>query len=206
MTDKISEQAKAIVRRNTEAVQGGGDWTLFDTLFADDFFDHSPPPGGTRDKAGVLELYKRLRAAFPDFRAEIHWQQVEGDVVTTFKTYHGTHQGDFLGIPATGKTVSFGNRRRHARRGRQDQRALGRRQSLLGSAAAGRDCAAAASFLLPSGQLRPAMLVTRVACALRDRCSRAASIWIPVKGEDRAYRPCRETLQFVTSPTGTCTQ
>jgi predicted ester cyclase len=27
--------------------------------------------------------------------------------VTTYKTYHGTHQGEFLGIPATGKQVSF---------------------------------------------------------------------------------------------------
>lgn len=107
MTHDISEIAKAVVRRNTEEVQGGGDWELFDKLFADDFFDHTPQPGGTRDKAGVLILYKRLRAAFPDFRPEIHWQRVEGDVVTTFKTYHGTHQGDFLGVPATGKTVSF---------------------------------------------------------------------------------------------------
>ena len=107
MTDMLSEKAKAVVRRNTDAVQGGGDWALFDTLFADNFFDHTPQPGGARDKAGVLDLYKRLRAAFPDFRAEIHWQRVEGDVVTTFKTYHGTHEGEFLGVPATGRTVSF---------------------------------------------------------------------------------------------------
>jgi predicted ester cyclase len=52
-------------------------------------------------------LYKRLRAAFPDFRPEIHWQAAAGDLVTTYKTYHGTHQGEFLGIPATGKKVSF---------------------------------------------------------------------------------------------------
>ena len=43
----------------------------------------------------------------PDFRPEIHWQTVEGDIVTTFKTYHGTHRGDFLGIAPTGKTIHF---------------------------------------------------------------------------------------------------
>lgn len=107
MTNDISEIAKAVVRRNTMEVQGGGNWQLFDTLFADDFYDHTPQPGGTRDKAGVLALYKRLRQAFPDFTPEIHWQRADGDVVMTFKTYHGSHQGEFLGVPGTGKKVSF---------------------------------------------------------------------------------------------------
>lgn len=107
MTSIISETAIAVVRHNTEAVQGGGDWDLFDELFADDFFDHTPQPGGARDKAGVLILYKRLREAFPDFTPEIHWQRADGDVVTTYKTYHGTHRGDFLGIAGTGTKVSF---------------------------------------------------------------------------------------------------
>ncbi len=107
MTNDISEAAKATIRRNTEEVQGGGDWALFDQLFADDFFDHTPQPGGTRDKAGVLVLYKRLREAFPDFTPEIHWQRADGDVVTTYKTYHGTHRGDFLGLARTGIRVSF---------------------------------------------------------------------------------------------------
>jgi steroid delta-isomerase-like uncharacterized protein len=107
MTANISETAKDVVRRNTEEVQGRGNWPLFNELFADDFFDHTPQPGGTRDKAGVLALYKRLREAFPDFTPEIHWQRVDGDVVTTFKTYHGTHRGNFLGIAGTGTKVSF---------------------------------------------------------------------------------------------------
>lgn len=107
MTQVISEQAKAVIRRNTEEVQGGGDWELFDALFSDDFYDHTPQPGMARDKANVLGLYKRLRVAFPDFTPEIHWQRADGDVVTTFKTYHGTHLGEFLGVSATGRKISF---------------------------------------------------------------------------------------------------
>jgi steroid delta-isomerase-like uncharacterized protein len=101
------EVAKAVVRRNTEQVQGQGDFALFDELFADDFVDHTPQPGTTPDKAGVRILYNRLREAFPDFRPEIHWQTVDGDVVTTYKVYHGTHLGIFLGVGPTGKTVQF---------------------------------------------------------------------------------------------------
>ncbi|MGL4961622.1 MAG: ester cyclase [Inquilinus sp.] len=103
----FSESAKAVIRRNTEEVQGGGDFDLFEQLFADDFVDHTPQPGGRPDKAGVRELYQRLRRAFPDFRPEIHWQRADGDVVTTYKTYHGTHLGEFLGVPATGRRVQF---------------------------------------------------------------------------------------------------
>jgi steroid delta-isomerase-like uncharacterized protein len=105
--DTAAEAAKAVVRRNTEEVQGQGDFALFDELFADDFVDHTPQPGTMPDKAGVRVLYHRLRDAFPDFRPDIHWQTAEGDVVTTYKTYHGTHLGDFLGIAPTGTAVQF---------------------------------------------------------------------------------------------------
>jgi steroid delta-isomerase-like uncharacterized protein len=105
--DDTADVAKAIVRRNTEKVQGEGDFALFDELFADDFVDHTPQPGTTPDKAGVRVLYTRLREAFPDFRPEIRWQSVEGDLVTTDKIYHGTHLGEFLGIPPTGRTIQF---------------------------------------------------------------------------------------------------
>ena len=107
MTVSTSDAAKAVVRRNTEEVQGEGNFELFEELFADDFVDHTPQPGGTADKAGARNLYRRLRAAFPDFHAEIHWQRADGDVVTTYKTYHGTHQGEFLGIAPTGRRVRF---------------------------------------------------------------------------------------------------
>ena len=86
----LSEAAKAVVRRNTEEVQGGGNFEVFEELFADDFLDHTPQPGRTPDKDGARQLYKLLRTAFPDFHADIHWQLADGDRVTTYKTYHGT--------------------------------------------------------------------------------------------------------------------
>lgn len=38
--------------------------------------------------AVAISLYKRSHEAFPDFTPEIHWQRVDGDVVTTFKSCH----------------------------------------------------------------------------------------------------------------------
>jgi steroid delta-isomerase-like uncharacterized protein len=103
----VSEEAKAVVRRSTEEVQSQGNFAVFEELFADDFVDHTVQPGTTPDKAGVRKLYTYLRAAFPDFHAEIHWQAADGDRITTFKTYHGTHKGTFLGIAPTNRRIQF---------------------------------------------------------------------------------------------------
>ena len=105
--DSVSDAAKAVVRRNTEEVQGGGNFDVFEELFADDFVDHTPQPRTSPDKAGVRKLYTYMRAAFPDFHAEIHWQLADGDRVTMYKTYCGTHEGPFFGVAPTHRTVHF---------------------------------------------------------------------------------------------------
>jgi steroid delta-isomerase-like uncharacterized protein len=106
-TTGISATAIAVVRRNTEEVQGRGDWALFDELFAEDFVDHTPQPATTPDKPGVLTLYQGLRSAFPDFTPDIRWQTASGDLVTTYKIYRGTHRGEFLGVAATGRAIEM---------------------------------------------------------------------------------------------------
>jgi steroid delta-isomerase-like uncharacterized protein len=107
MTSVADEAAIAVVRRNTEQVQGKGNWELFDELFADNFVDHTPQPGMTPDKAGVRQLYQALRTAFPDFHADIQWQIAADNLVTTYKIYHGTQTGPILGVAPTGRTVEF---------------------------------------------------------------------------------------------------
>lgn len=46
-----------VVRRNTDEVQSKANFDLFEELFADDFVDHTPQPGGTPDKSGARKLY-----------------------------------------------------------------------------------------------------------------------------------------------------
>jgi hypothetical protein len=58
-----AEALKALVRRNTEQVQGQGDFALFDELFADDFVDHTPQPGTAPNKAGVRVLGRDVPGA-----------------------------------------------------------------------------------------------------------------------------------------------
>src|SRR6266566_9396503 len=53
------------------------------------------------------DLGNILRTAFLDFHADIHWQLADGDRVTTYKTYHGTHRGEFLGAAPTARKIQF---------------------------------------------------------------------------------------------------
>ena len=61
-----SEAGIAVVRGNTEEVQGRGNFEIFEELFAADFVDHTPQPGGfTPDRDGARNLYRALRPHFP---------------------------------------------------------------------------------------------------------------------------------------------
>jgi steroid delta-isomerase-like uncharacterized protein len=101
-----TEENKAIIRRFVEEVQCKHNIQLMDELFSTDFYDH-----GRLSTTHTLEESKQFFAmsfaAFPDMRADIHDQVAEGDKVVTRKTFHGTHQGEFMGIPPTGKQVAF---------------------------------------------------------------------------------------------------
>jgi predicted ester cyclase len=46
-------------------------------------------------------------AAFPDLHADIEDMTAGGRMVSAYIRYSGTHKGEFQGIPATGKKVSF---------------------------------------------------------------------------------------------------
>ena len=62
-----SDAAKAVVRRNTEEVQGKGRFDIFEELFADDFVDHTPQPNMTPAKAGVRNSTATFVTQSPTF-------------------------------------------------------------------------------------------------------------------------------------------
>ncbi|MGP4727251.1 ester cyclase [Rhizobium sp. NFACC06-2] len=98
---------KAVIRQLLEGVQRDGDFDLFERLFATAYVDHTPFGGFSPDRNGTRQIYRTFRAAFPDWNAQVHFQIAEGDLVSTYKTYHGTHLGIFMGIAATGRATRF---------------------------------------------------------------------------------------------------
>lgn len=103
-----TEANKAVVRRFIEEYQNQRREETVIELLADDFVDRSPIGNFSPDKQGAIEMHGMLFGAFGDLRAEIHDQIAENDRVATRKTFRGTHTGEFMGVPATGRPVEIG--------------------------------------------------------------------------------------------------
>jgi predicted ester cyclase len=100
------KQNKLIVRRMNKEFIEGGNMNSFNEIFATDFINHTAPAGTPTGPDGVVYFFNHLRKpAFPDLKVIIHDQVAQDDKVTTRKSFHATHQGDFFGVPATNKNV-----------------------------------------------------------------------------------------------------
>jgi steroid delta-isomerase-like uncharacterized protein len=82
-----------------------GDIEGFAALLADDFVEHEETPGFPPTKEGVLEFFRMYRAAFPDLRMDAEDVLASGDKTVARVRATGTHRGELMGIPPTGKRV-----------------------------------------------------------------------------------------------------
>ena len=95
---------KSVMHRFFDGVNAG-DLSVIDDLVADDFVEREPFPGIAPDKEGVRQFFELFRSAFPDFRMEPHEIIAEGDLACVRSTTTGTHEGEFMGIPPTGRKI-----------------------------------------------------------------------------------------------------
>ena len=101
------EENKATVQMFYDEVLNRGNLDVIDKMTAENYVDHTAPPGMPPGREGEKQWFTMLRAAFPDGQTTIDDIIAEGDKVAVRATMTGTHQGDFMGIPATGKPVTI---------------------------------------------------------------------------------------------------
>jgi steroid delta-isomerase-like uncharacterized protein len=104
---RASDNNKKVLRRFYNEVVNAGNIDLIDELLADDFVEHEEVPGLPADREGVKQFFGMMRAAFPDVTFTAEQMLAEGDTVAARATIRGTHQGEFMGVPATGRPVEF---------------------------------------------------------------------------------------------------
>jgi steroid delta-isomerase-like uncharacterized protein len=97
---------KAVVSSFVEEVIHQGRLERVNDHVALDFVELDPLPGQQQGREGLKQVISAFRTAFPDIHWVIEEMVGEGDKVFSRFTWHGTHRGEFFGIPATGRQIT----------------------------------------------------------------------------------------------------
>jgi steroid delta-isomerase-like uncharacterized protein len=101
----MSQDNATIVRRFVDEVITQGNIEAAAQYVWEDVIEQVPLPGQGPGLEGLKDILRAMRAGFPDIVFSIQEQVAERDKVASRFEWTGTHRGDFLGIPATGRTV-----------------------------------------------------------------------------------------------------
>jgi predicted ester cyclase len=104
----VSEEIKALVRRQEEELFGRGNLELADEIYAPDYVGHDPSnPEDVRGLQAAKQAAAEYRRAFPDLQVTVEDLMAEGDRVAARLRVRGTHLGELNGIAPTGRRVDF---------------------------------------------------------------------------------------------------
>lgn len=96
----------AIHRQYNDDIINQGNLDLVDAIFTPNYVDHQPGSPDIHGPAGLKQFISMLRSAFPDVRFTVEDRLVEGDKIAVRWSMQGTNQGEFQGIPPTGRSVT----------------------------------------------------------------------------------------------------
>ena len=102
-----TEENKALVRRCVEEFVDRSNFDLSDEIFAPNFVRYDAAPDQVSGVEDLKHFFAMLHSGFPGFQTTIEDLLSEGDKVVLRFTFHGTHQGEFMGIAPTGKQVTM---------------------------------------------------------------------------------------------------
>jgi steroid delta-isomerase-like uncharacterized protein len=101
----MSRDNATIVRRFVDEVITQGNIEAAAQYVWEDVIEQVPLPGQGPGLDGLKDILRAMRAGFPDIVFSIQEQVAERDKVASRFEWTGTHRGEFLGIPATGRAV-----------------------------------------------------------------------------------------------------
>ncbi len=83
-----------------------GDLDAVDRYLDPAMINHDPPfPGAPDGPEGMRTAARMFREALPDWHSEVEELVAEGDLVVERFTASGTHRGELMGVPGTGKIL-----------------------------------------------------------------------------------------------------
>jgi steroid delta-isomerase-like uncharacterized protein len=108
MAGKTAEEIanKAIICRYVDATNAG-ELDLFDLFVDENYVENEPIPGQGMGREELKKAYVVFNGPFPDLEYVFEDLIAEGDLVFGRGVISGTHKGDFMGVPATGKKIRW---------------------------------------------------------------------------------------------------
>jgi steroid delta-isomerase-like uncharacterized protein len=103
-----TEQNLAIVRRFFDAIHQHR-LEVLDEVCAPDYVVHFPGTPGPLTRETIKPVWAQFFVAFPELQHTIEDIFAAGDRVVVRMTIAGTQQGEFMGIPPTGRTITMGS-------------------------------------------------------------------------------------------------
>ena len=100
------EENKQIVRRYQE-IYNSNTLDSLEEVVSENLLTPRIMPGIPSGIEGAKVAHQMMLTGFPDYQTVIDDLIAEGDKVVARITMSGTHAGNFMGIPATGKRVEF---------------------------------------------------------------------------------------------------
>ncbi|MFL6143201.1 MAG: ester cyclase, partial [Labedaea sp.] len=73
---------------------------------AEDFVEHDEFPGIPQSREGVKQFFEMARGGFPDLKLRVLHLVEDGDVCVGHGLFEGTHDGEWMGLAPTGRSVS----------------------------------------------------------------------------------------------------
>ena len=101
-----AEDNKEIERRIIEEVFNQGRLEIIPELMSPEYIYHGPGGMELKGPEGFAQLVTMFRSAFPDINLKIEDLLADGDKVVVRFTGSGTHRGELMGIPASGKPLA----------------------------------------------------------------------------------------------------
>jgi steroid delta-isomerase-like uncharacterized protein len=101
----MTQDNATIIRRFADEVITQGKIDSAAQYVWEDVVEQVPLPGQGPGLDGLKDILRAMRAGFPDIIFSIQEQITEGDKVASRFEWSGTHKGEFLGVPATGRSV-----------------------------------------------------------------------------------------------------
>lgn len=104
----MSEANKDIIRRFIDEAWNAGEIDAVDEFIAEDHVDHDPAQAASAGgRTGARDFIVTYLAAFPDAHITIDELIAERDLVMSRWHAAGTHQGELLGIPGSGRAIEI---------------------------------------------------------------------------------------------------